>query len=288
MTIALGILCSDGLVIAADSQSTIPGSLKTQVQKILVSTSSSSAGSASGVFVPNGAIAVSGAGETHYLEELQQAIALEFNGNDTSGEIARKIRTGFRRFYRRTVIPLAHVVSPPEIWMLCGYQKDGARALYTTDRLSLISSNFIATVGSGAFVARALMLETFPLFPSVSVGKLLAIYAVMHVRDRVDGIGGKTQLALIRNNEAQYGDSQEIAEIERSFKRYEQLQGSVLQYVVGHWPESESTYITDEARAMRNELSAFNQGGEPNPEPPTDDPSLPPPSPEPPGGTDES
>ena len=84
------------------------------------------------------------------------------------------------------------------------------------------------------------------------------MYALMHVRNRVDGIGGKSSIVTIKNNSAILVDDHIIEDAEREFKKYESSQSGLLQYVVGYLSESQIDIVTTEARDIRNALKSIN------------------------------
>jgi 20S proteasome alpha/beta subunit len=140
--------------------------------------------------------------------------------------------------------------------MLCGYEKDGERAIYTSDRMSLKRSGTNAAVGAGEFVARALM-ASFPFTPLVDAAKLLAIHTLLHVKERVDGCGGKSAVLIIKNNQASLVDQAMIEEVESEFKKYTTVEARLINYAVGTLDQSSLSATIDSAKAIRDKLQKY-------------------------------
>src|SRR5690242_6671616 len=104
MTIAIGLLCRDGIVMGADSQSGIAGSLKWPTQKILPITIGTHGNEST---VNSAAIAVAGAGNTHYFQEMQELSARLIEVPDSANTIEEKLRSKFRDFYAETILPFS-------------------------------------------------------------------------------------------------------------------------------------------------------------------------------------
>ncbi|HEY4086989.1 MAG TPA: hypothetical protein VGM43_13670 [Bryobacteraceae bacterium] len=258
MTIAIGYLCRDGLILGADSQSGISGSLKWPTQKILPI---DVGGIHEGMAVNAAALAVAGAGNTHYLHEMQEISARLIDPSDTAMEIETKLRERYREFYTETVLPFAGTGGAPELWMMFGVQKDNSVSLYTTEQLSFRENRAYAAVGSGEFVARALIESTFPMYPPISVAKLLMVHALQHVRDRVDGVGGNSVIIAISQNKCEFVNRQFIREAEREFEKYRSAQVGLIQYVTGYLAEDEIGRVSGEASELRKALADITARG---------------------------
>src|SRR5438128_1271378 len=97
MTIALGLLATDSVVIAADSQETYFGGRKTDVEKILTGFHLKAEAEDDA-----GAIATSGAGESGYLDYIQEEIVAAFRDHpeETLPEFNNRLKGVMLDFYR--------------------------------------------------------------------------------------------------------------------------------------------------------------------------------------------
>lgn len=120
MTIALGILTTDGVVLAADTEHTWS----------YLKTSSSKLSSATG----NGSIAITGSGTSGYLEGLSQKLSSIFVGNPSLGigELEKEFEAELRSFFEEHVIPFAAFATPPFCDLVIGVQRDNRQALWAT------------------------------------------------------------------------------------------------------------------------------------------------------------
>jgi hypothetical protein len=173
--------------------------------------------------------------------------------DQNSLQVRKTIQNTYRKFYEETVLPFAGTANAPELWLLCGVQRNGSTDLYTSDQLSIKENHTYAAIGSGEGVARALIESTFP-FATVAVTKLLMVYALMHVRNRVDGIGGKSMVVTIKDNSSSIMPANMIARTEKAFEDYDNAQAGLLQYVVGHLEDDGMGIVGDEAKVVRDEL----------------------------------
>jgi hypothetical protein len=114
MTIALGMLASDGVVIAADREEG-DGYLKTDIGKI------------SHVFRglnPIGSIAVAGAGEGPAIDEISTLLSDIFctDKERNGGEIKEELTNAHRTYYKETVLPFAiqHQSERPDYALVIG------------------------------------------------------------------------------------------------------------------------------------------------------------------------
>jgi hypothetical protein len=137
MTIALGILGSDGLVLAADSEHTW-NYLKTSSPKL---------SSATG----NGSIAITGSGTSGYLEGLSQRISSIFIGNPgfSIEELDGAFGAELRAFFEDHVIPFAAFATPPFCDLIIGVQRDSQQALWASTHASLRRCENYAATGFG-------------------------------------------------------------------------------------------------------------------------------------------
>jgi 20S proteasome alpha/beta subunit len=145
MTIALGVLGSDSVVLAADTEITW-SQMKSSERKVWGVSGS-------------GGLAITGAGDSDYLQAINQRLQDSFTANDTLSvdELENTFSEVMEDFYERHVVPFSPV---PEIRIIIGIERKGQRRLWTSAGNALTRQNSYACVGSGREYA-ALSWEPF-------------------------------------------------------------------------------------------------------------------------------
>jgi 20S proteasome alpha/beta subunit len=154
MTIALGILAADGIVIAADQQET-SGSTKSVVDKVL------------SVVAKHGVIAVTGAGAAGHLDAMAQQVTKAFI-ECKPGQERKAIRQSFDTFYSKHIVPLYPFYERfpnCDIEAIIGVDTPRERYIWADHLTALWETGRYVVAGSGATEA-ALVLD--PIFHSGS------------------------------------------------------------------------------------------------------------------------
>ena len=108
MTIAIGVIANDGVVIAADTQETI-GSTKTDESKMLIANRGMKGAEA-------GAFAISGSGEAGYLDTLNQDLCDSFiKRNWTMPTFTKQAKKVVKEFHNDHVVPFGKFRDCPEV-----------------------------------------------------------------------------------------------------------------------------------------------------------------------------
>jgi hypothetical protein len=120
VTIALGILAHDSVVIAADTQMTYPDYLKTGQGKIAWLRKTAPSGQLGG-------LAITGAGSGAYLQHLQREFISRFSNNadlPTVDDLRQDLKTRMHEFYRDHVVPFSQygAAERPDVWLIMGYR----------------------------------------------------------------------------------------------------------------------------------------------------------------------
>ncbi len=200
MTIALGILGKDSIVVAADTEETHGNGFKVGQGKVLAAMLDYlRKGDRSA-----GALVTTGAGSAGYLDALQQSLCDRFlrdEPKDIDG--ARDVlQTGVSVFYQQHVIPFA--ILPEHERPLCeliiGAAVNGAPQLLTTDKTTIRQCQFTA-VGMGAPYATLLLSRLWRRGLSLEASTLLAAYVLHEVKQSVSGCGKDSHIVVIRTSE---------------------------------------------------------------------------------------
>src|SRR5579863_8000890 len=141
MTIAIGITAINGIVVAADTQETL-GSQKTTESKLLIAN-----------HIGSGGIVTTGAGNSGYLEHINQEICRSFLQRkkwktDSFFDVLQK---KLLSFHHDDVVPYADFpdYERPAIELVIGAQIDKKMCLWTSEKGALSSARNYCAVGIG-------------------------------------------------------------------------------------------------------------------------------------------
>jgi 20S proteasome alpha/beta subunit len=187
MTIALGVLAKDGVVLAADTELTW-GYLKTSGEKIWTTEAKA------------GALAIAGAGLGGYLEAVSQQLIDDFQSLHkpiASEQIKKRFEKILAAFHKAHVMPYGEAAS---IWFLIALQHGKETDLWATHSGVIWRRTPYATVGLGCEYADALLGKILRarLVPGVPLAERIAAYAVFDTKNNVQNCGKKTSLVALQ------------------------------------------------------------------------------------------
>ncbi len=238
MTIALGILATDGVVIAADTQegSGYPGGTKTSGHKIM-------SRNMIGQFAPSGvvrerSIASTGAGWSGHLDAFHQNVidGFEVCRNPSLGD--RAIKDTVYDFYQRHILPL-HVLGEtrqPSADLIIGvsWKGDGPRLMATENSTARRCKGYVA-VGAGREHASMLLSRILPEPTDVTVqlASYLAVYTIFHVKEFIEGCGKNTHVVILKDGHAHYMRDETVSVLELRFNDYLRFDAVAVNYILG-------------------------------------------------------
>jgi len=262
MTIALGIICDTGIVVAADTEESIPGLMKREQEKIQVLLTRYGAtlyppGGVADVTIrfhsdvrspktnpPETDIAVAGAGSSGYIDALIPRLTSVFQQNEwVTDDIELRTRTEIviRRFYKEHIIPFAAYPpgERPEVEMLLAYQRAGIRRILVSEKTAVrsVQQGEVVAVGAGAFFAK-MLLRPFHLSRGLDLrtAQLLAAYTVFRVKEFIDGCGKYTSMAMIPYSEPLSPD--QVSGLEALFLEQARVEAKTLARIFRHPKDS--------------------------------------------------
>lgn len=199
MTIGLGLLVSDAIIIGADTQVGIDDStaLKNRQGKISWATRSEFG---QGRIA---ALATTGAGTLSHIKHLQQDLSEMITGGGSSplmNDFERNATQHINEFYGKYVLPFHGHSNAPYFNLLFAYvSPDGGARLWSTSENLTTPSQSIATVGVGAMYANILLHRLFfPMWPmNYRVAILIAAYVLHEVKENIDGCGKESDIVCL-------------------------------------------------------------------------------------------
>lgn len=262
MTIAFGVIASDGIVVAADSEESIPGLMKREQNKIAMSctrhgnyepihgavernvTISWDETEAAGDRAPDTDVAIVGAGSAGYIEAITPALMQVFENDrwmTDEERIRRKVEGVVRKFYREHIIPFSSYPQHerPDIEILLAYQRAGRRRILVSEKTAVQSYGFgeVAAIGAGSFFAKSLasgfrMRSRKHEQMDVRTAMLMATYTVFRVKEFIDGCGKYTTLAVLPL--ANGPSEEQINALEDVFREHAALEARTLESIFRH------------------------------------------------------
>jgi hypothetical protein len=217
MTIALGLVANDGLVLCADTQKTISGYIKTFDGKVHTHLYPE----------PWIALAIAGAGIEDYIDTARQVLLDNFPEElkQRTGSIHSNIpvllKERFLKFFDDHIARWAYFPERerPTVELLIGVTgKETHPRLFHCAGTSFHETSQKA-IGDGVLLADQLLTQYG--FGDYKVGQLgsLAVYILHRVKKGVDGCGGSTHVVGLRKGfDFALTDDKEIKEMERRFE----------------------------------------------------------------------
>ena len=232
MTIALGILAREGVVIAADTQESwgYMGGAKISGYKILTCT------------LPHQgrACSATGAGSAGYIDALNQELTDNFIAVEDPENIERRFREKVLKFYNAHVLP-NHALSPmeqPRADVIVGITWAGRKpVLLANERSTLRRCKQYVAVGAGREHASMLLSRLLPppRETTADVAALIAAYTIFHVKSYIEGCGMGTHVTVLQDGIGKYLSPTAVERLEGLFTAYLRFDELAVTYMLG-WP----------------------------------------------------
>lgn len=227
MTIALGVIARDGMVIAADRQQT-EGDWKTDQSKIEHVWTLEPQG---------GSLLATGAGSAAYLDAVSREILDHFGetGERDDKPLLEQIAAINRKFYTRTVIPFAKYPSyeRPDYSLLLGYSFRSRCFLWYSELLAFNRADGYKAVGIGKIAAEAVLKKFYVGRLPLGIAISLAAFAVYQAKQSVEGCGLETDIFCVRNDIPLRVSPREIRNMEDAFAEFRLAERDDLYQVIG-------------------------------------------------------
>lgn len=224
MTIAIGILADDGVVVAADSQETVQGYWKRSQHKI---GGQSIASGDAGSQTRRGCL-VSAAGRAGYCDNLTNHITdllrTSKGKSDDAAAMTQKIADTVKAFHVDHVAPYS---DHPDVSLIVGVDYEGSVELFGTDRGTVTAYPKFHAIGIGSAHALGLlgrlMSYSFPSSIDVVSAAILAAFVVKDTKRNVDGCGENTEIAWLYKGRFGSLDNRQTAELDDCFDEFAEI-----------------------------------------------------------------
>ena len=253
MTIAIGLLAQDGVILAADTEESIPDYLKRHQGKIMTTEASISTGIGTIVDYSKGIMAISGAGDGDYLDSISQDMCAVFMRSQKKHllETKTELQNEMKNFYRDHVIPFTALPSEerPELALIMAIVRSSERAVWTT-RMNRIKRCFgFGAVGIGAFYALTMLTRLYKEL-DVDTAKILAAYTMFYVKDHVPGCGKETQIVCLQETSCIRSTLKETREMEGLFADYTVTENEIFHSLIAP-EETDARQLSSKLRSLR-------------------------------------
>jgi hypothetical protein len=224
VTIAIGLLASDGILVATDREgSDLHQKLDQGKVKARFINSS-----------PYDSLIISGAGNSACVDAMTEQLFDWFSTAKPSKlvMVATNVRSQNKEFYREHVLPFSQYPSEyrPDYSLLVASKIGDEKGLWVSDGLVLNSKEGFAAVGAGGPTARMLLHRFYAYIPTISSINL-AVYVIGEVKQLVTGCGLDTDvLYACHGYEPGKVVRDEIREIENGLRGF----GHVLERAAFH------------------------------------------------------
>lgn len=227
VTIALGILTQYGVAMAADTlESWGTGFKKTQTPKILTGNCGQD----------GGCIAVSGAGDGHFLDGIKQEVVHLFMDYSRAGtvqsEFEKALKELVRKHYTRYVAPIPYD-DRPSFQLLIGTSYKRRYSLWVTSKTETHPVFGHDAIGAGSNHAKSVIDRLTSPWVNINVARLVAAYVVFSTKG-IEGCGGDTNLVTVNGDTATHLDRALIQEMEGLFRAYDGVEARAFHHSIGY------------------------------------------------------
>jgi 20S proteasome alpha/beta subunit len=210
MTIAIGVLCSDGIVLGADTEYT--GAIKQPGAKVWGIHAEPSDGSVS--------CGLAGSGDGILLRSMRDRIGNALNGATTHADVVSVVEEQVVQLYQKHVFPNpAFNDKNQAVNLVIGARDKNSFGLYETSGSALAASERYACVGYGSDLGSYLLetlLDKKP--PTTLIATALVTYVIKQAKAYSLYCGGDTYILTMQHEgELSYVPLMHIALMERQF-----------------------------------------------------------------------
>jgi hypothetical protein len=275
MTIDIGMLGADGIVLAADSEESWGDGFQYKTETVKIWSAGRSEGGKEPV-----AIALAGSGDSDYLQALKlEVLTHAFGPGWTFDSSQSRTEQRLLEFHSRHGIPFES--DDPYLELLIGVSAPQHQTLFSTKKtLTKPSVHKYECIGCGREYATLLLSQFYaPNQLNSETCARVAIYVMDRVKDFIGGCGKDTQVVVMKAGKTVKLSLDCVRETESILRRASTLESKTIHWLCGR--EGDYAPIQEEALSVRTDLESvglFTSAVQLSPEPPTDAPQSQPPS----------
>jgi hypothetical protein len=195
MTICIGILASDGIVIAADAQESDTYMTRSQ-QKIL--TWHSLQAGVHGPTARGAACVIAGAGDGGFVDAFSHEILKSVKTETTMFEFEQYLEDRVYTFYEKHVRPMLSINAGHDFQVLIGAYFGFQTSLFTTYKSTVRRVAPNAAIGIGSSFAMRIM-DEYSGISNLRTTEVLAASVIATTKDCIEGCGKYTDIVSIHN-----------------------------------------------------------------------------------------
>ena len=233
VTIAIGLSCNEGIVLAADSQETI-SYLKQDVGKLR------------SVITDNCIVSFAGAGDTDYIDTALQMATADLHESEDFLSVASHLEKRLLEFFKKHISPWSSFPSNdrPDVSLLMGItmRKTEGHGLYAYSGTAFHRVH-THSIGAGMLIADDLIGDyCFGNFNTTELIKL-AVYVLLRTKRQVDGCGGFTNILVLKDGAFTFVEGSEIEEMEKELRKKEKESVSQFKKIILALPDPNLYWI---------------------------------------------
>ena len=248
MAIAIGMLTAGGVVIAADTPTTVPGYL--HIAQGTPHTGGPSQGSTTAAYL------FSAPGNAGYGEALMKRLARGLVENDTLTDrdaLAPWLAQTAAQFHADYVGAVSDSVEP-HAHLIVATQGEGVTGLWSAENGAVTRHGQFAAIGTGRLQAQGLLANLWHPYHDVRRAAMLAAYVIFHVKDEVGGCGTGTHVMYLQDNTLHALSAAEVDDVETLFRLYTtDVEPTVVHYLLGASPPT-GQLISRGLRSLRRKF----------------------------------
>lgn len=192
MTICIGMVARDGIVIAADAEEN-DSYIKRSQQKIMTWNTASSGGT----HTPAGCV-MTGAGDAGFIDAFIYDLTKSVGQVKNIPEFEAHLKERLEAFYSKHVLPFSTINSDYDFQIIAGVYFGYSTSLFVTYKSTARQGLPYTAIGVGGSFALSMM-DNLVDFTSVSRSELLAASIIANTKGSVSGCGKYTDVVTIHN-----------------------------------------------------------------------------------------
>ncbi len=226
MTIALGLLASDGLVIAADRQETHGNLIKLDQSK-LHATATLTHLDGRAAHKENRAFVVAGSGDGHHIDAVGLDILRSAFSWEPPGNFADLLNGILKDFYRDHILPFAQYPEQqrPDVELILASSEGHGKRLWVSQKTVFKPAGAYVAIGIGELTAYPLLSRFYPprTYPDLRTAIGIAAYVITHVKDFTEGCGKQTDLVALQDGRYIEFPQEQIDQLEQAVRDYSSI-----------------------------------------------------------------